>query len=361
MTAIRIEGVARSFGAVAAVRGVTLDIRDGEFFTLLGPSGCGKTTLLRMVAGFCDLDSGAIRFGERRIDTVPPHKRNTGMVFQNYAIFPNLTVDGNVAYGLKARGIGAGEIAGRVDRALKLVHLELYAGRWPHQLSGGQLQRVALARSLVIEPEVLLLDEPLSNLDAQLRVEMRGEIRQLQKKLGITAIYVTHDQEEAMAISDRIAVMSAGQVEQIGQPAEIYRRPATPFVARFMGTTNLLSGNVVRREGARAVVRVGAQDFTIDASGVDGAQQGAEVGFSLRPESLTITPPGVKPPPGWIGLTARVQRVEFLGALTRIELSVGGDLTLHVAAVELPRDLGDGAVSVAYDPARVTAFLGPTT
>ena len=361
MTAIRIEGVARSFGAVAAVRGVTLDIRDGEFFTLLGPSGCGKTTLLRMVAGFCDLDSGAIRFGERRIDTVPPHKRNTGMVFQNYAIFPNLTVDGNVAYGLKARSIGAGEIAGRVDRALKLVHLDLYAGRWPHQLSGGQLQRVALARSLVIEPEVLLLDEPLSNLDAQLRVEMRGEIRQLQKKLGITAIYVTHDQEEAMAISDRIAVMSAGQVEQIGQPAEIYRRPATPFVARFMGTTNLLSGNVVRREGARAVVRVGAREFLIDAGSIAAAAPGAAVGFSLRPEAIVISPTGTPAPPGWAGLEAQVVRVEFLGALTRIELSLGEGLVLHAAAVDMPRALTDGKAALAYDPARVTAFLGPRT
>src|SRR6202142_1611883 len=223
MTAIAIEGVEKRYGSLAAVAGVSLAIRDGEFFTLLGPSGCGKTTLLRMVAGFADLDAGAIRFGERRIDTLPPHRRNTGMVFQNYAIFPNLTVAGNVAYGLKARGTEAGAIGERVGRALKLVHLDGYDQRWPHQLSGGQLQRVAIARALVIEPEVLLLDEPLSNLHAKLRVEMRGEIRQLQQQLGITAIYVTHDQEEALAISDRIAVMRAGVLEQIDRPDAIYR------------------------------------------------------------------------------------------------------------------------------------------
>ena len=359
MTAIRIAGVARSFGAVAAVRGVSLDIADGEFFTLLGPSGCGKTTLLRMVAGFCDLDSGAIHFGGRRIDTVPPHKRNTGMVFQNYAIFPNLTVGGNVAYGLKARGLAGGAVAERVAKALKLVHLDGYAERQPHQLSGGQLQRVALARCLVIEPEVILLDEPLSNLDAKLRVEMRGEIRQLQKRLGISAIYVTHDQEEAMAISDRIAVMNAGQVEQIGVPAEIYRHPATPFVARFMGVTNLLNGTLARRGGGRAIVRVGALEFPIDAGAVAGAADGAAVGFSLRPESLAVAPPGTRPAAGWAALDARVERVEFLGALTRLELRLDGGLALSVAVVDLPRDLAGGGVTLSYDPARVTAFLGP--
>ena len=210
MTTVTIDRVSCSFGDVHAVRDVSLEIRDGEFFTLLGPSGCGKTTLLRMIAGFCNIDAGAISFSGKRIDTLPAHHRNTGMVFQNYAIFPNFTVGGNVAYGLRARKVPPAQIAQRVADALKLVHLDGYGERWPHQLSGGQLQRVAIARALVIEPAVLLLDEPLSNLDARLRVEMRGEIRQLQQSLGITAIYVTHDQEEALAISDRIAVMRAG-------------------------------------------------------------------------------------------------------------------------------------------------------
>src|SRR4051794_22974016 len=214
-----------------------------------------------MVAGFAELGGGGVRSGARRIDTLPPHKRNTGMVFQNYAIFPNLTVGGNVAYGLKARGVARSGIDARVLRALRLVQLEGYDARWPHQLSGGQLQRVAIARALVIEPEVLLLDEPLSNLDAQLRVEMRGEIRELQKTLGITAIYVTHDQEEALTISDRVAVMRGGRLEQIGAPKSIYRRPQSAFVAQFMGTTNLFGGTVQGDEAAGTAVKVGDTVF----------------------------------------------------------------------------------------------------
>src|SRR5215218_2884548 len=244
LASIGIDRVSRSFGAVRAVDDISITIADGEFFTLLGPSGCGKTTLLRMVAGFAELESGEVRFGARRIDTLPPHKRNTGMVFQNYAVFPNLTVGGNVAYGLRARKVRADEMHERVARALKLVQLDGYAERWPHQLSGGQLQRVAIARAIVIEPHVLLLDEPLSNLDAKLRVEMRGEIRRLQKLLGITVLYVTHDQEETLAISDRIAVMRAGRVEQIASPRAIYEQPETPFVASFVGTSNLIEGVV---------------------------------------------------------------------------------------------------------------------
>ena len=358
MTAISIDRVEKRFGAVRAVAGVTLEVRDGEFFTLLGPSGCGKTTLLRTVAGFADLDGGAIRFGERRIDTLPPHRRNTGMVFQNYAIFPNLTVAGNVAYGLKARGTEASAIAERVGRALKLVHLDGYDERWPHQLSGGQLQRVAIARALVIEPEVLLLDEPLSNLDAKLRVEMRGEIRELQQKLGITALYVTHDQEEALAISDRIAVMRAGTLEQVGHPAEIYARPATPFVAEFMGTTNLLAGTVAESAGGR--IRIAAGGIVVEA-GAEGHRAGAAVMASLRPETLRLLLPGEAPPPGWAQLEARVKRVELLGALTRVELATKDGMLLRLAMLDLPPEpVAPGrTVALAYDPARVAVFAAP--
>jgi ABC-type Fe3+/spermidine/putrescine transport system ATPase subunit len=343
LTAIRIDGVARAFGPVQAVRGVTLDIREGELFTLLGPSGCGKTTLLRMVAGFCDIDRGSISFGGKRVDTLPPHRRNTGMVFQNYAIFPNLTVAGNVAYGLKARRLPRDEIATRAARALKLVQLGGYEERWPHQLSGGQLQRVAIARCLVIEPEVLLLDEPLSNLDAQLRVETRAEIRRLQQSLRITALYVTHDQEEALAISDRIAVMRAGQVEQVGTPTEIYRRPATPFVAEFVGTTNLLSGTMRGTE-----VAVGGDLFRAPNG------NGGTVSFSLRPEALRVLRADEPAPEGWPVLRGRVGFVEFLGALTRAEVILPGGTTLRMATVGAP--VGDDMVAVTYDPADITVF-----
>jgi ABC-type Fe3+/spermidine/putrescine transport system ATPase subunit len=355
MTAIAIEGVKKRFGVVTAVAGVSLAVRDGEFFTLLGPSGCGKTTLLRMVAGFVDLDAGEIRFADRRIDRLPPHRRNTGMVFQNYAVFPNLTVAGNVAYGLKARDVARGAIAERVARALKLVRLDGYDQRWPHQLSGGQLQRVAIARALVIEPEVLLLDEPLSNLDAKLRVEMRAEIRQLQQALGITALYVTHDQEEALAISDRIAVMRAGSLEQIGPPAEIYSRPATAFVAEFMGVTNLLTGTVL--ESADGRLRIGAGGIELAARG-SAAPRHARVSLSLRPESLRLLAAGETAPPGWARMEAVIARIELLGALTRIEFVTAGDLALRLALLDLPPEsvVPGASVTLAYDPARVAVF-----
>jgi ABC-type Fe3+/spermidine/putrescine transport system ATPase subunit len=351
VTAITIDAVARSFGEVRAVDGVSLAIRDGEFFTLLGPSGCGKTTLLRMVAGFCELDRGRILFGERRVDTVAPHRRNTGMVFQNYAVFPNLDVGGNVAYGLKARKLGREEIAGKVARALKLVRLDGFAARWPHQLSGGQLQRVAIARAVAIEPEVLLLDEPLSNLDAKLRVEMRGEIRALQRTLGITVIYVTHDQEEALAISDRIAVMRAGRVEQVDAPRAIYDAPATGFVASFVGATNLLRGAVVRRDGDVADVLVGAT--TIRAR-LPRRPSLDRVALSLRPEALRLIGPGDTPPTGWRVLAGTLENIEYLGAVTRFTVRLS-DGTL-LAAMALAPPAASGEVSVAYDPARVVVL-----
>jgi len=351
VTAIAIDDVARSFGEVRAVDGVSLAIRDGEFFTLLGPSGCGKTTLLRMVAGFCELDRGRILFGERRVDTVAPHRRNTGMVFQNYAVFPNLDVAGNVGYGLKARKLAREEIARKVERALALVRLDGFARRWPHQLSGGQLQRVAIARAVAIEPEVLLLDEPLSNLDAKLRVEMRGEIRALQRTLGITVVYVTHDQEEALAISDRIAVMRAGRVEQVDAPRAIYEAPATPFVASFVGATNLLRGAVVRRDGAIADVLVGAT--TIRARVPPPLSLG-RVALSLRPEALRLVGNGEALPQGWRALPGTLEETEYLGPVTRFVVRLGDGLRLTVMALTPPACSGE--VAVAYDPARVVVL-----
>jgi len=323
---IVISGVSRSFGSVRAVDHVDLEVGEGEFFTLLGPSGCGKTTLLRMIAGFCELDAGEILFGKRRIDKLPAHLRDIGMVFQNYAVFPNLTVAGNVAYGLRARQVAAAEIATRVEDALKLVQLAGLGERWPHQLSGGQLQRVAIARALVIRPQVLLFDEPLSNLDARLRVSMRGEIRELQKSLGITALYVTHDQEEAMSVSDRIALMNAGKLEQVGQPTEIYRRPASRFAAEFMGTANV---------------------FPAQALGL-----AAPVWVSLRPEALRFAE---EAPAGWPRLTGTVSRIEMLGPLTRLDVNLANGAVLRVATLDAPHHAlaVTAVVSLAYDPTRL--------
>ena len=245
-----IRDAVKRYGDFTALNGVSLNIKEGEFFTLLGPSGCGKTTLLRMIAGFNSIEGGDFYFGEKRINDVPAHKRDIGMVFQNYAIFPHLTVKENVAYGLKARKVGKQEMETRVSEALELVQISHLADRKPNELSGGQQQRVALARAFVIEPSVLLMDEPLSNLDAKLRVQMRTVIKKLQRRLGITTIYVTHDQEEALTLSDRIAVFNKGYIEQIGTPNEVYNHSATEFVCNFIGDINRLGEEVSRSLGA---------------------------------------------------------------------------------------------------------------
>jgi len=241
---IRLQDIVKRFGALEAVSHVSLDIRDGELFTLLGPSGCGKTTILRLIGGFHKPDGGQIYFGDREVSAIPPYERNIGMVFQNYALWPHMTIFDNVAYGLKIKKTARAELAERVNRALSLVHLTGLEARYPGQLSGGQQQRVALARALVLNPDVLLLDEPLSNLDAKIRQQVRAEIRKLQKDLAITAIYVTHDQEEALALSDRIAVINQGKLQQLGPPRDLYQRPRNAFVADFIGINNLIAGEV---------------------------------------------------------------------------------------------------------------------
>src|SRR5262245_5856076 len=244
MARLQIDGITKRYGEVHAVRDVTLDIGDGELVVLLGPSGCGKTTTLRVVAGFVEPTSGSVRLGERDITWLPPWKRNAGLVFQSYALFPHLTVAQNVAFGLQMRRAGAAETASRVADALRLVRLDHLSERLPRQLSGGQQQRVGLARALAFHPDVLLLDEPLSNLDAKLRQEVRVEIRELQRKLGLTTVMVTHDQEEALTMADRLVVMSDGAVRQVGSQRDLYETPANAFVASFVGRTNLLPGRV---------------------------------------------------------------------------------------------------------------------
>ena len=250
---ININNAVKKYGNNTVIQDLTLHIRGGEFFTLLGPSGCGKTTLLRMIAGFNSIEGGDFYFNDVRINDLDPAKRNIGMVFQNYAIFPHLTVRKNVAFGLKERHLPKAQIAEQTEKFMKLMHIDEYADRMPDRLSGGQQQRVALARALCIEPDVLLMDEPLSNLDAKLRVEMRTVIKEIQNSVGITTVYVTHDQEEAMAVSDRIAVMNGGVIQHVGTPKNIYQRPSNLFVASFIGRTNILDGKM-RVENGKALV-----------------------------------------------------------------------------------------------------------
>ena len=294
-----------------------LDVERGEFVSFLGPSGCGKTTTLRMIAGFELPTTGSIVVNGADITYRPPNQRNVGMVFQSYALFPNMTVAGNVSFGLKIARRPQAEIDRTVAEMLDVIHLPEMGSRYPHQLSGGQQQRVALARALAIHPQVLLLDEPLSALDAKIRVELRTEIRRIQRQLGITTIYVTHDQEEALSLSDRIVVMNVGRVEQVGGPFQIYNYPATPFVASFVGTLNLLQATV--RDPAEGVFEVDGQTFRAGCE-KDGLMAGQEVKLALRPEIISMDPE-----PGANTLSGQVESVVFLGSIVRTRLSLGAN------------------------------------
>jgi putative spermidine/putrescine transport system ATP-binding protein/spermidine/putrescine transport system ATP-binding protein len=286
--AVRLDAVSKRFGAVTALHETSLRIAPGEFMTLLGPSGCGKTTLLNLIAGFLEPGGGEIFIGGDLVTEVPVHRREIGIVFQNYALFPHMTVAKNIGYGLRARGVGRREEAERVAEALALVKLDGFADRSPRQLSGGQQQRVALARALVIRPKVLLLDEPFSALDKNLRGSMQVELKEVQRKLGVTTVFVTHDQSEALSLSDRIAVLSEGWIHQIGTPDEIYRRPRDRFVASFVGDVNRLSAWLKKRDGDAAVVLVGGQTVEVAADTLDGVAEGSPVELFARPEALTV-------------------------------------------------------------------------
>ncbi|MEM8854084.1 MAG: ABC transporter ATP-binding protein, partial [Pseudomonadota bacterium] len=318
MSELRLQNVTKAYGETVAVRDVSLTVRQGELVALLGPSGCGKTTTLRMVAGFVRATEGTVRIGDRDVTHVPPHKRNTGMVFQGYALFPHMKVAENVAFGLQMRKVSKAEAERRVAEALRLVRLDGYGERYPRQLSGGQQQRVALARALVVEPEVFLLDEPLSNLDAKLRHEVRLEIRQLQRALGLTTVFVTHDQEEALTVADRLVVMSEGVVEQIGTPEELYDAPQTPFVADFIGKSNIFEGTVT-----------GERTFTTTA----GAPMDLAAPHPAGPISVAVRPEKVRLQPGneGDGLPGAVDVTTFLGATleTVVRLDTGDTVTVH--------------------------------
>jgi iron(III) transport system ATP-binding protein len=312
--AIRLDRVSAQFqhrvrGAIAAVQDVSLEVRPGELLTLLGPSGCGKTTTLRMIAGFQEPTAGRIFIGDRDVTGVEANNRGIGFVFQNYALFPHLTVFENVAYGLRVQHRDTAAINRAVGEVLSLVGLTGHELQMPHQLSGGEQQRVALARAIVIRPAVLLFDEPLSHRDAKLRVLMRGEIRSLQKKLGVTSVYVTHDQEEAMAISDRIAVMNKGEIAQIGDAEELYRRPTSLFVARFIGQANLIKSLVAGLGQGRVELDIAGHRHTIAATGLAALQPGQAVTAVIRPEALTIAAHGKRDG----GLTGLITSCTYLG------------------------------------------------
>ena len=334
---LRLDRVTRRFAgaggkAFNALDELTLTVKRGEFIALLGPSGCGKSTALNCIAGLLGLSGGSIWLDQTRIDTLPPEKRGFGMVFQNYALFPHMTVERNVGFGLRMQGVSASESAPRVAKALKMVQLTGQEHKLPGQLSGGQQQRVAIARAIVIEPPLVLMDEPLSNLDTKLRIEMRAEIRRIHGKLERATIYVTHDQDEALSMADRIVVMNAGRIEQVGTPREVYEAPATPFVADFVGKINVLPAVT---EGGRRC-RVGALSLAVSG---DDLPAGSAVKLYLRPEDVGVHVNGAAPQGAW---PARVSRIEFLGAFCHVVLALDSTDALPVVA-NVPRQAVDSA------------------
>ena len=349
-SSLRLEGVTRRFGGQDALVNLNLTVQQGEFVALLGPSGCGKSTALNCLAGLLPLTSGSIWRDSTRLDTVPPERRGFGMVFQNYALFPHLTIFENVAFGLRRRGIADKEVKSRVSEMLELVELPGFERRKPTQISGGQAQRVALARALINRPAVLLLDEPLGALDLKLRKQMQVELKRIQQEVGITFIYVTHDQEEAMTMSDRLAVMRLGKIEQLGDPEAIYEMPATPFVARFIGIANLLPA-VVEQPGERVTIRL-ACDTALDVSHSGIAiEAGARMLCMIRPERVNLFPQGL--PAGVIGLPVTIADLVFQGAVLRYGLrdASGGEIIAHVESEDRDPSIRVGdRVWAGWDP-----------
>ncbi len=338
--AISLQNVTKRFGDVTAVDGVSIDIRDGEFLTLLGPSGCGKTTTMRMIGGFEEPDAGRILLRGEEIVGVPPNKRDVNMVFQHYALFPHMNVEGNVEYGMKLKKVSKDERRKRVGEMLEIVGLAGYQTRKPSQLSGGQQQRVALARALVNRPTALLLDEPLGALDVKLRKHMQLELKRIQIELGTTFVYVTHDQDEALSMSDRIAVMNAGVIEQVGEPRTIYQRPETPFVADFVGVLNAIEVRVDELTDGVAVMRPG-EDERIEVRVEPGVGAGGRLSVAVRPERVRIAPPGETPGHTGSRLGGTIEQVVYLGTLTQYHVgtSLGSRLIVHELSGERTNEL----------------------
>jgi len=325
-----VRGLTKRYSSQVSVGPISFEVREGEFFSLLGPSGCGKTTTLRCIAGFETLSAGSISLRGVRLDDRPPHRRDVGLVFQNYALFPHLDVFDNVAFGLRLRRVPTVQTRERVGRMLELVGLPEMAGRFPSQLSGGQQQRIAIARSLVLEPRILMFDEPLSNLDFKLRIQMRDELRRLQRRLGKTSIYVTRDQTEALALSDRIAVLSHGKIEQIGTPAEIYERPATAFVADFIGSSNLLQARIVERNERGTVIETqGGLRLYCAGGAVDSA--GGDISVLLRPERIRVAVAGPAEEGEPNRFPARIAEITYLGEDLHLNLELAGGQSLRAA------------------------------
>lgn len=337
MAYLTLSNISKQFGDSYAVQDFNLDVEKGEFVSFLGPSGCGKTTTLRMVAGFETPTNGVISLGGTDITDKSPNQRNMGMIFQSYALFPNMTVAQNIGFGLKVRNVSKTEIDDRVKEMVELVNLEKHINKYPYQLSGGQQQRVSLARALAIRPDVLLLDEPLSALDAKIRVSLRAQIREIQKRLGITAIFVTHDQEEALSISDRIVVMYEGNVEQVGTPFEIYNFPQTPFVANFVGSLNTAIAEVI--DPAKGIVSVDGVLFS-SAANMDGCKEGDNVRIAIRPERFSFASEVKKANV----VDCRIENITFLGSVVRVHILIGNSKfvmdTFNYPSLELPK-IGD--------------------
>ncbi|HET8568232.1 MAG TPA: ABC transporter ATP-binding protein [Candidatus Limnocylindria bacterium] len=343
---LRVDRITKRFGGVLAVDDVSFEIPRGAFATLLGPSGCGKTTTLRMIAGFYDPDAGDISISGRRVNNLPAHRRGTAMVFQDYALFPHMTVKDNVGYGLRLGGVSKAEREQRVTETLEFVGLKGLGDRWPNQLSGGQQQRVAVARALVVRPEILLLDEPLSNLDAKLREQLRWEMRALQQRLGMTFVYVTHDQDEALSLSDWIGVMNQGRLEQAGTPWDIYYRPRTNFIADFVGAVNLVPAKVAELRDGHAVLEVGGERVPVRVPEGASLRAGGDARLCVRPEALWLSSAGTDvSATGSVPLAGTVKRRAFLGDLMRYWIDVAG------------REW----IVDQHDPGAGTAFEGPVT
>lgn len=325
---VEIKGAFKQFGANVVLNGIDLEVKQGELLTLLGPSGCGKSTTLNLIAGFLDPDRGEVHIKGNNVTKVPPYKRDLGMVFQTYSLFPHMTVYENLSFGLKLRKVGKAEQKKKISKALELVKMSGLENRYPRELSGGQRQRVAISRALVVEPELLLLDEPLSNLDAKLRHELRAEIKRLQKEIGVTTIFVTHDQEEALSMSDRVVVMNAGKIEQISTPTEIYNHPKTEFVFQFIGKSNCFEGNVSAVDKRKVAVKIGSDITHVDTNNVMGNESnlktGDEVKLYIRPEKLQIVSLDEKSSSPLDFHRAKISQMNYLGTSWEINVLLQG-------------------------------------